>query len=179
MKIIILSEYTELLIPVLGLILNVTVQIVSRRYILRTGILKSMSLGFVIGFLSVLAYEIYFYIVIPELVDEYIAILIVNLITYSLLGFCYCNFVGLGISALRTRILKELDESKEGLTLKECLERYTPEEMLELRIKRMVSNGQVVEKDGKYCIGLPITLFMAKVILIIRLAILGKKNEFD
>ncbi len=165
--------------PVLGLISNVFVQVVSFRYVVRLGLLKSEVLGFLAGLLTVLTLELYFLPAQSTSGEDFVPILIVNFITYSSLGYCYFHFINLGETARRIRILRELYDSKEGLSMWEILQRYNAKDIAEVRINRLICNGQIIHRNGRYYIGNPIMLLIAKVIIMMKLIILGKRSEFN
>lgn len=171
-------SYLQILIPFIGLVIDASVQMLSFKTVARLGLLKSEYVGFVAGLFSIFLIE--FYIISTTLIPliDVIALLIANLITYSSLGYCYFSFVNLGETARRIRILRELYDSKEGLCMKEILERYNSKEIVGKRINRLVNNGQIVYKDGRYYIGSPVMLSIARIIVIMKLIILGKRSEF-
>ena len=109
---------------------------------------------------------------------EEISIIIANVIMYSALGYCYFNFINLGETARRIRILRELFDSENGLALEEILQRYNAGEMVQRRVDRLINNGQVIEKNGKYYVGKPILLIIAKFIVVMKLLFIGKESEF-
>jgi predicted transcriptional regulator len=104
---------------------------------------------------------------------------IINIASYSALGYCYFHFVNLGETARRIRLLSELNESKNGLSVDEILQRYNAKEIIENRLSRLLKSGQVIHKDNRYYIGKPVMLFMSKMIVLAKLFILGKSSEFD
>lgn len=162
--------------PVLGLILNAVTHITSMRIVFNLGVAASICLGFIAGFFSILIFEVSFLIYMHGSVKEFLSITIVNLISYSSLGFLYCNFVGLGISALRTRFLIEMDKSVGGITIERCIERYSPEEILARRTKRLINSGQIILKDGRYYICKSYLFVIAKIIKVMTLIVFGNKK---
>lgn len=171
-------NYLQLITPIIGLTINVLVQVGCSRYISSLALLKSVVLGFVSGLLSLLIVELYFSFNFSITTQDLLPILVTNCIIYSLLGYCYFHFINLGETARRIRILRELYDSEEGLSLEELLERYNARDMIDVRLSRLLNNGQIIYKDDRYFIGKPIMLLMAKVILLMKLIVLGKKSEF-
>ena len=165
--------------PIIGLGINVLIQILRSRYSSSSGLLKTVILGFAGGAFGVLALDCYILHNQSLLIKNNYAVSLTNLIIYSLLGYCYFHFINLGETARRIRIVTELFNSREGLTLEDILRRYDSREMVEKRIGRLVNNGQVVYRDGKYFIGKPVVLMMAKIIVMMKLIILSKRSEFD
>jgi hypothetical protein len=165
--------YLHILNPIIGLATNVLVQVVGFRFVPNLGLLKSVILGFVIGLLSLFFLESYIFF----LKKEFLPTTAVNLFIYLSLGYCYFHFINLGETARRIRILRELYDSKRGLSMKEILERYNAGKVIEMRLERLLKNGQVVYKNSRYYIGKPIMLLITKILVLMKLIILGK-SEF-
>lgn len=75
------------------------------------------------------------------------------LLTYLLLAYCYViGLFNLGESSRRIRLLIELhDAPSQALTLEEILTRYNARMVVEARLRRLVTAGQLVECDyGRY-----------------------------
>jgi hypothetical protein len=173
-----LQDYLHLINPFLSLSINVIVQVLSYRYIY-LGLLKSEYLGFAAGIIAVLMLEFFVFLVFSSSIKDFIAILFANLIAYSALGYCYFHFINLGETARRIRILREIYDSKDGLSMKEILERYNAKEITEKRINRLLNNKQILYRNERYFIGNPAVLLIAKIIVMMKLIIIGKESEFD
>lgn len=171
-----LYSYLQVLNPILCLMINILIQAIGFRYIKNLGLLGSVFLGFINGLIILFILEIYISFRLSLLLIDSLSLFIVNTLTYSLLGFCYFNFINLGETARRIRILRELYDSPKGLSLEEILERYNAKKIVEVRMHRLMNNGQIIYKDGKYYIDSPIMLFMAKLIVMMKLILLGKKE---
>lgn len=168
----------QVLIPIIGLMINVLIQNLVLRYAKRIGLLKSVFIGFAGGMVIVFLMEINISLDRLNLTKmDMLCLIIVNIMTYSLLGYCYFHFINLGETARRIRILRELYESKEGLAMKEILQKYSAEEIIAKRISRLINHGQIVLKDGRYYIGNPTMLFIAKIMYAVKCVVLGKGNE--
>ena len=174
-----LFSYLQVSTPVLGLVINVLVQIISFRVILKSGLLKTVFLGFFAGFLYLLLIESYIFFVMPVSFMDFLMILLANAITYASLGYCYFHFINLGETARRIRILREIYDSKDGLTMEEILQKYNSKEIVDKRIGRLINNGQVLYKNGRYYIGNPTMLIITKIIVAMKLLLLGRRSEFD
>jgi len=162
------SGLLQLFIPIFGLGINIAAQLLSHKRIIGLGLLKSEYLGFTLGFLLITLSELY--------LDTSLSLLIANLIIYTSLGFCYFTFVNLGETSRRVRILRELAGCLDGLTAEGILQRYNAREVTQRRIGRLINNGQVRFRDGKYYIGNSTVLLMAKVIERIKLIVLGERQ---
>lgn len=164
--------------PIISLLINVFVQVFSFRYFAKIGLLKSIFLGFIAGFLSTFLLGAHFFLNISLSLKEVIGIFICNMLTYSLLGYCYFHFINLGETARRIRILRELYDTKDGLSMEEILERYNCQELVNKRINRLLYNGQIVFKNGRYYIGNPAMLLISKIIITCKLIVMGTRSEF-
>ena len=169
-----IEDYLGVFNSIIALLINVITQILCLRYVVN-GLLKSIFLGFVFGLLGLLIVQLY----AASQNIEFLLGLMVNIVIYSLFGYCYFHFINLGETARRVRILRELYGSNEGLTLDEILKRYDAEAMVELRLQRLISSEQVILKDERLHAGRPIVLFLSKVIVLMKLILLGQKSEFD
>lgn len=173
------SSYLQIFIPIICLFVNVLVQILSFRSITRLGLLKSEYLGFFLGMVNLCILEFYYFSGLAEYTEDMIYIFVANLIIYFSLGYCYFHFINLGETARRIRILRELYDSKEGLSMAGITGRYSSKEIFEKRITRLINHGQVIFKNDRYYIGNPVMLFVAKIILLMKVILLGRKSEFS
>lgn len=170
----------EIFIPILCLSINVLVQILVFRYVPKLGLLKSEYLGFAIGLVAFLLFKFYISSFYLKLDSDLIAFFFVDLVTYCALGYCYFHFVNLSETARRIRILRELYDAREGLSIDQILQHYNALEIVKKRIDRLINAGQVVIKNNKYYIGNPIMLFIAKSITAMKLILFGRKTtEFN
>lgn len=165
--------------PILGLLVNTLVQILTCRLIKSVGLLKSVVGGFVIGFATVMACGIAWYLTAMPDVMELMGQSALNLLTYVALGYCYFHFINLGETARRIRILRELQESENGLTLEGILERYNAFSIINVRLQRMISNKQIVLQEGRYYIGNPVMLYMAKILILLKWILLRRRSELE
>lgn len=157
----------EVILPIIFLLINMLVQVLSFRTASKKSLLNSIFIGFFAGFFSLLVIEFW-----CKPASGF-----TNVIIYVLLGYCYFHFVGLSETARRIRMLMELYQSRDGLTLNEILSRYNAEEIVEKRLGRLISNGQLVCRDGKYFIGKPAVLFIAGAATLLKHLLLGRKRK--
>ncbi len=165
--------------PVVGLAVNVCVQILSFRLIPSLGLLKSVFLGFGAGMVYVLGAEIF--IVTQSAgnaMSDFLPNVIANILTCGVLGYCYFHFINLGETGRRIRIVREL-LSADGLTLEELLQRYNTSDMVEIRLTRLLNSGQIVERNGMLFIKSQFLLRASQIMVLMKKIILGKTSEFD
>ena len=102
-----------------------------------------------------------------------------DLIAYLCLSYCYFNFLNLGITARRIRLLIELLEAPGGLDLGgdppalRLARRWS-----DARLGRLLAGGQVRESGGRYTIGAPL-LLSARAIVLLKVLFLGTRSEFE
>lgn len=101
-------------------------------------------------------------------------------LTYLALAYFYVfGFYNLGESARRIRLLIELHGAGErGLTIEELLAAYNARMIVEARLQRLVSGGQVVLRKGRYFVAHPHMLYGAKALVWLKRLYLGAGSEF-
>lgn len=104
-----------------------------------------------------------------------------HLLTYLLLTYAYViGFFNLGESARRIRLVIELHQAgPRGLTLAEVLAAYDARTIVELRLARLRTGGQVVERDGRYVLRGRLMLRAAKALGLMKVVLLGGRSEFS
>lgn len=165
----------NVLIPIAGLTINVIIQVLSFRHLPKLGLLKSIFMGFSLGMLFIIILQAGLYN-LPSASGP--VALATNITIYGALAYCYFHFLNLGETARRIRIVRELYDSPNGLSMEELLRNYNSKDMVNMRINRLLSNGQIIYKDGSYFIGKPIMLWMARIILLMKRILLGKTGNF-
>lgn len=154
--------HLDFLIPIVAFTINLIIQVGSFRLLHNFPLLKSVLLGFISG------------LIVIVIGKDTLPIFLVNLITYASLEYCYFNFVTLGETGRRIRILREIYESEDGLTLDGLLSRYNAEEILRRRLDRLLKNGQIVLKGGRFFVGVPIFLWYVEIIFLLQGILFGK-----
>lgn len=156
--------------PFLGLFFNVFFQIFLFRTFLKKNLLKSIIFGFCSGGACLLC--------LKSAWGDKAGTILADTATYILLSYGYFHFLNLTETARRIRILCELKEaSPDGLTQAQILERYNAQEILDRRLERLVKNGQVICRDGRYYIGKPIMLIAAKTTSVFKRMLLGRRPK--
>lgn len=164
------DSWLQTVLPVLGLALNVPVQIVCYR--LTKGYLPSIVIGFAAGLAGLACAEIW---TVPRVVTfETVGLATANLLIYGALGYGYFHFLNLGETARRVRLLRELHEAGGALSEGEILARYNARMIVGVRIQRLLESGQVVRRDGQFHIGKPGLLTVARALDYLKRILLGK-----
>ena len=170
-----LRDTAHLFGPLVGLAANVVVQAAGFRFCSKLSLLKSIMLGFAAGVVMVCAIEAHSALNHPRLPYDESGIFLMNLLTYSALGYCYFHFVNLGETARRVRILREVYDSPNGLKIEEILARYNAKSIIQYRMDRLLNNGQVIVDNGRYIIGNPSMLLFSRILLFLKFILIGKK----
>jgi hypothetical protein len=165
--------------PVLGLMVNVISQIIMTRYVKKFGLLTSVILGFLVGLAIVFTIEIAHTLTSNSPISEVIGALALNTITYGALGYCYFHFVNLGETARRVRIVRELLDSKDGLSMSEIFEHYDASEIIRVRLQRLLKNKQITLRNDRYFITKSMLLYITKIIIMMKIALLRKTSEIN
>jgi len=152
---------------------------VTARLNTRKGRLYSLFLGFGIGGAFILIYECFRFSILGLPGLGILAYLACNLLIYACLSYNYFHFINLGETARRIRIIREIHESPNGLTKEEILQRYNAKEILELRMGRLLSKGQVSLENDRYHINNPTMLAISNIIIFLKKKLLGKESEFE
>jgi hypothetical protein len=159
-------------VPIIGLFVNALIQVLSFRFFRHLGLLKSIFLGVGAGF---------FVLVLLSLIlsQQWIISIFVQGLTYIALSYCYFHFINLGQTARRIRILREFYDAPNGLSCEELLMFYNSKEIIERRIERLLAGKQIIIKNDKYYIGNSFMLLAARLLVVLKIVLLGKKSEFD
>lgn len=169
----------NVLCAVVALFLNTVTQIISYRTILRSSLLKSILLGFLVGSGSIFLFYLFIFSRNKSGYVETFALLVANEIIFFALWYCFFNFINMGETARRIRIMRELQAFPEGLTYPEFLQRYNAREMVQRRLDRLLGTGQIFEREERLFLNKPIVLIIAEVVKWMKIIVMGKKSEFD
>lgn len=165
--------------PVIGLAVNVCVQILSFRCLPALGLLKSVFLGFGASLIYVLGADYFIYV---QSAGESWRVLAWNgtadILTCGVLGYGYFHFINLGETGRRVRIVREL-LSADGLTMAELLKNYNASQIVEVRFVRLLNSGQIAEQNGKLVIKNQFLLRASHIMVFMKKLLLGKTSEFD
>ena len=168
-------DLLHVMIPVIGLLVNIILQIVGVRCVASIEYYKSIRYGFLLGLFMVLVSEVIFILFGVKGAIDSIALFTANLAIYLFIAFSYFAFINLGVSSLRVRLLDELGRSTEGLSMSEILERYNSREIIKNRVEKLEKIGQLIRKDGRYYVGRSTALLMVKTLELLKFVVLDRK----
>jgi hypothetical protein len=170
-------EYLKAFSAVFSFMTNVIIQVISFRYFSRIGLLRSIYLGFSFGMLFLACLWFYIFFNLHICLKDYLGLFVSNSVTYVSLGYSYFHFLNLGETARRIRILRELFESKDGLSYEEILQCYNSKIILDIRLKRLMDSGQIELKNKRYHIAKPLVLVFAQMIVRMKKLLYGKTHQ--
>ncbi len=170
---------SSLFTPIAALAINMAVQIVGFR--LRRGchFFRSVVEGFFFGGVGLLIIEALLIIADQTRGDSVAMALLVNLPTYLALSYCYYSFVQLGQTSIRLRMYSEIASRASGVTIEEMEREYDESALTDMRLRRLIESGDILEKDGRYFIGRRRLLVVVHIIFAAKHILLGKKSEFE
>ena len=169
----------QIITPLMALTINIIVQIFMVQITGQGTLLKSVFSGAFAGGVGLLIMDGYIYHLSTYSFSNYLPYVLVNLIIYLCLCWNYLNFVNMGETARRIRILREIYEVPHGISLSNLLKRYNAEEGLNRRLERLLKNDQIILKEGKVFMKKSSVLIIAKCFRVAKLILLKKESEFD
>jgi hypothetical protein len=172
-------SFINLTSPILAFMFYALIQVCGVRWIKKLGLFNSMVFGTSIGLVVLILLEFYWFWLPSGTNLGFYPKLISNLIIYLCLSYNYFHFINMGETARRIRIIREIYDSPNGLSEKELLKCYNSEQMIDLRMERLLSKNQVILEEGRYFIGNPTMLAIANMIVRLKIFFLGKRSEFE
>lgn len=93
------------------------------------------------------------------------------LLIYGLLVYLYSLYVfGVNESSIRIRLLREISDGQaRGILLSDLSKRYNDDVIINTRINRLLSSGEIKLKNGKYCMGNSFGIFALQSFIIYKL----------
>jgi hypothetical protein len=151
--------------PVFCLAANVFLQVFSFRRFSGMSLLKSVYLGFACGLTMLFYIALCAFFRFSMNAQAYGGFFLSILLAYVCLSYCYFHFINLGETARRIRILRELYDSKDGLSYEELLQRYNAKMILEVRVNRLMESGQIELKKDRYFVRSPLVFLFSRMVL--------------
>ena len=127
-----------------------------------------MVIGFLAGLIALFAFEWW----LPGGFSRF-GELLANTLIYVCLSYSYFHFNNMGETARRIRMVRDLSERPDGMTVEEIVGTYNSLEMVRRRIGRLASAGYLVSKDNRIINGNPTFLRIAQTIRLIKWIVYG------
>jgi hypothetical protein len=170
-------DYLRVATPLLALGITTLVQLSVARTRLGRGLIRSYFAGFGAGLASLLAFCAWVELRQGTPWYEAAANTVVNVGTYLALAFCFLSFLNLGNTSIRIRIFRELQQSGGRLSIENLRSLYDYNQIIEMRLNRLLSGKQVIERDGRYFLVSHALWWIAWVVSSTRRVVLGKSPE--
>jgi len=167
------------LAPVAGLAADCASQILWARAARRGNPYTSLAAGIVVGFAVAAAVTAIGLRFAKCNGADAAAFAALNLVAYLALAFGYFNFINLAIASLRIRLLCEILEAGGSLPRATLLAGYNTTQVIELRLRRLVGGGHLVDRNGRLVIGKRRFLGIAIVYNILRRIVIGPWPAYD
>jgi hypothetical protein len=164
------------LAPLAGLAANCAAQLVSFRF-LRMKLLRSIVVGFGVGLVVNLALVCRACGLASVGPGDWVGQIAITVLTVAALGYGYFHFLNLGETARRVRILREFVEAGGTLDESGLLKRYNGSQIVQIRLQRLLSSGQVALREGRYVLRDPTVARMAGIIRVLKRLLLGRAGE--
>jgi len=161
--------------PLLGLASYCLSHVLVSRKVRNRGYYYPLLVGCVCGLAATLAISAAALALMPETVPDCVALLGMNLVAYLALSFGYFNFINLNIASLRIRMVQELAESGGEMPVEALMGLYNTEEVVAVRIDRLVRGGHLAERQGRFYCGKRRFLLVGRIFDFLRLVILGHR----
>jgi hypothetical protein len=165
--------------PIVAMVANVLAQIILYRLRRGTHYFRSIIQAFLLGAMTLLMSETFFVVRSDLFSNRLFLALAVNLPIYFGLSYCYYNFVQLGQTSIRLRMYSEIVIHTSGISVSEIEREYNDRSFTELRLRRLLESGDVIERDGRYFVGKMRLVHVGNVIGTAKHFLLRKKSEFD
>ncbi len=164
-----------LIITICCFIIMAILHIVFKRTFLKKSLVISFFIAFFISIMIFILLNVIYLYFNYIAINDFVPITICNLIILICADYCYINTVNIVNASVRIKILNEISEAGKGLSEGQILKIYNADEILNSRLERLVKNGQLIIKAGKYKSGKPGQILFAKFFLFWRQVIFGKK----
>lgn len=161
------------LAPILGVFAGIAAQVAVHMSLPNKPIVLSYAAGFVCG--AVVSLTVLFGC-FPE---TSLSDAVVTLLTFGGLNYCYNNFVNLNFSSLRIRLLKEVLSSGGSESLATIASQYGSKAVLQRRLERLVSWGQLQEQNGRFRANNGSFLLLALIFSILKKIMLGRGFKYE
>ncbi|MBM4388538.1 MAG: hypothetical protein FJ088_12405 [Deltaproteobacteria bacterium] len=163
-----------LIFPFVHLIVLFLIHLCLSRIFFSGSVLKAFFVSFTVSSISFAASAAMIALHYQAPAADAIALFAGDFIIFLCISFTYIDSLSIGVWSIRIRILDEICNSKNGLTLDQLLQIYNARSIADMRIRRLSLNGQLVEKGGRFYMGgKNRQLLMAKAYLFLRRILFG------
>lgn len=101
------------------------------------------------------------------------------LLTFGGLNYCYTNFVNLNFTSLRVRLLKELLDSGGSEEISKIVNKYGSRAILQRRLERLVDWGQLERNNNLFRAKPGLFLWLALFFTLVKKVMLGRSFRYE
>ncbi len=159
--------------PIIGLAVNTISYALFARILKNLSISISIILAFICNIVCTVLISVFVLNSMSLVKGDFWGLLGFNLIISLALAYGNFAFINLNIASIRIRLLKEILISDKGLMLDDILTIYNPDKIVNTRIERLISGGQLISKSGKCFVGAPFILLLANIMEVLKYIIMG------
>ncbi len=167
-----------LLLPIGAVSINVLAQLCSYRFA-NLSYMRSVFFGFALGMTVLWLGTVGIYAAGLRSGFETLFFIVGDMGIYIGLGYVFFNFINIGESSIRVRILRELKTAGGQMPEATLLARYNDYEILNLRLGRLRSNGSVAIHDGRLTVTSQVLLVLAAIMRTMKQLLLNRRSEFE
>lgn len=157
----------------IALAVNIFTNLILLRAARSLSIVRSLLLSFLVGLLSFVALTWLAWKYSPH--DAFVPRSAAALLTYLCVSYFFFHIVHIPEASVRLRVLQELAAGRP-LTQSDILRRYNAASILDIRLERLMRNGQLVADSGRLFTGRKRMLYVASVFALAKRILLGKKS---
>jgi hypothetical protein len=162
-------------ITILSLLLLFIVHVLMCRFIVRKSLVVSFFMAMVLSFIILTGLHLAVWRYARYSTIEWGGIYLADFIIFFCLSYCYINFINIGNASVRIKALNEISMAENGVTIRDILDKYNSEIILNIRLERMLYNGQIVQRDNVFLSGKSRQILLALFFKFWRRIILGRK----
>ncbi len=163
-----------ILAPILGVAADFMVHVILARLAAPAGPVRIQFVSIAAGFAVTLAVLAAMLVDLPVTGGDRVALSAMHLMAFACLGFILFNVVNANVSSLRIRMLKEyLARDPVPLDDKDMFLRYPAREILEGRLDRLQSGGQIEARDGRFRVSGRLVIAVGRFFAALRALLLG------
>ena len=143
------EDCAQMIVPVVGLLVYVVVQVITQRTVRTTSLVRSMLTGYAAGLAVTAGCEVWVAAHFGARWPHTAALSFVNLCVYTGGAYSYFFFIALGVS-LRIRMLRILAEAGGSLDRDSLAGRFDAQSLFDRRLQRLVESGQIGYDKQRY-----------------------------
>ena len=171
-------EFAAIAITSVGLIVCVALHAAAHRF-MALSFFGILALSFLGGAAAVgIGHLVLPYVYTLPLIDRALY-LAGDLALYCCGWYVFQNVMGGNESSIRFRILEEISLAGGRIPEDVLRERYNDVLLIEVRLQKLISGGQVLESEGRYSLASQKLALLSSIFWLLKRAILRTDSEFD